>query len=523
MKRVGILGLSICAAFILSVTTAHPGVFGADSASGSKTSVLTLDLDSLAQLVKERNDRLLIQELEWQVRKEGISNARSIFEPEVTVSYQRAGNQEQKLAEDWADENSITSLVPIEQDIRDELNEKTTVSVEQTIQTGAIVRLAYDYDILSNQYNEVIKGTTENKTFIGASLKQPLLKNAGTKTTMANIRIAEADADVEFQTYRQQLLRTMLEAMGAYWDYYLNQEKYKIRNASIEIAEQILAENRQRVVAGKMAETEVLEAETGLYIRRSYASAARQALVASKNSLLVYFSSSVADEVLELNATEEPHADYEEVAFDSSFSQAVKRQPEYLAIRKKMDQADIRISYMKNQRWPQLDLNASYGLNGLDSNFRDSLDDAISTEYVAWAVGLEFKVPLLGGIKSRSELNAARHRKRQALHELKAVETRMANMIDAAIKSVGYVHDQVTYYGQAERLTKQLLDVELLRLEGGKSNSKAVFDREEEFIKARESRLESLVNYQKALLSLAMAEGTLLEKYNVEHEKMEIN
>lgn len=521
MKRFKFSGVHFVAILFLLVI-ATPDAWGANLGAGAP-GILPLNLDSLAQLVKKENDRLLIQELEWEIRKEGINNARSIFEPEVTVSFQRAGNQEQKLAEDWANENSITSLIPIEQDIKDELNDKATLAVEELIQTGAIVRLAYDYNVLSNQYNKVIKGTTENKTFLGASVKQPLLKNAGTKTTMANIHIAEADADIEFQTYRQQLMRTMLEAMGAYWDYYLNQEKYNIRQASIKIAEQILAENRERVIAGRMAETEVLEAETGLLNRRSHASAASQALVSAKNNLLSYISSSVADENLEIIATEAPEAVYKEAVFLTSLDRATRRQPEYLAVRKKMDQADIRISYMKNQRWPQLDLNASYGLNGLDSNFRDSLDDAISTDYVAWAVGVEFKIPLLGGIKSRSELNAAQHRKRQALLELKAVEIRMANMIDAAIKSVGFVYDQTKQYDQAEKLTKQLLDIELLRLEGGKSTSKVVFDREEEFIKSREAKLESVVNYQKAFLSLAMVEGTLLEKYRVEHERMEID
>ncbi len=521
MERVKYAGANVVVIlFFLIIAT--PNGWGAEYEAG-KSDVLTLNLYSLAQLVKEKNGRLLIQELEWEIRKEGINNARSIFEPEITISYQRVGNQEQKLAADWADENSISNLLPIEQDIKDELNDKATVAVEKIIRTGAVVKLAYDYDVLSNQYNAVIKHSTENKTFLGASLRQPLLKNAGSKVTMANIHIAEADADVEFQTYRQQLMRTMLEAMGAYWDYYLNQEKYKIRQASIKIAKHILDENRERVIAGKMAETEILEAESGLLIRRSYASAASQALVSAKNNLLLYISSSVADQDFEINATEEPNAVYKVAVFENSLDLATKRQPEYLAVRKKMDQADIRIAYMKNQRWPQLDLNASYGLNGLDGDFDGSWQDALSGNYASWAVGLEFKVLLQGGIKSRSELNAARHRKRQALLELKAVETRMANMIDAAIKSVGYVFDQVKYYGRVEKLTKQLLDVELLRLEGGKSTSKVVFEREEEFIKARESKLESLVNYQKVLLSLAMVEGVLLEKYEVEHERMEIN
>ena len=44
---------------------------------------------------------------------------------------------------------------------------------------------------------------------------------------------------------------------------------------------------------------------------------------------------------------------------------------------KKVRQEELRVAYAKNQRLPQLDLKASYGLNGLGSTPGESWDDVL--------------------------------------------------------------------------------------------------------------------------------------------------
>lgn len=493
--------------------------WGEDAGAG-QPKLLNLDLKSLAQMVKGKNERMFIQQLEWRIRNEAVKSAKSVFEPELRTAYTRMETKEKSLAKDQdIKSQSLFSGGSLEKiTTSQETRNKAELAVEQRLITGASVKLAGAYDIIDDLYSA---GYDEDKTFFGATVKQPLLKDFGTATTMAAIHIAETDADMEFQSYRLQLMRTEYEALAAYWDYYLNQEKMKIREDSIKIAEQILVENRERVKAGKMAETEVMEAEAGLAIRRSLASAARQALIAARNNLFIYISSTPGAENAEITTVEAPNTVLEHVSFDGSMETATQLKPEYLTVQKKMEQADLRIAYMKNQKWPQLDLNASYGVNGLGKAFDTSFDDAFKNQFPAWSLGLEFSIPLGAGMKARSELEAAKHRKRQALHELKAIENMVFNVIDAAVKGVALAHEQTIYYADAERLRKQLFDVELLRLAGGKSTSKVVFDREEELIKAKEANLESLATYQKSLLSLSMAEGSLLDRYKVEPEKVE--
>jgi outer membrane protein TolC len=186
-----------------------------------------------------------------------------------------------------------------------------------------------------------------------------------------------------------------------------------------------------------------------------------------------------------------------------------------------IDKEKLLVTYAKNQRWPQLDLNGSYGLNGLGNNTEDALDDAFDSDYRTWKVGLTFTIPLGGNMKTKSELNAAKYRKRQALLELKSVEVQVANIIDTAIKSVYATQEQVAYYESARKIEERLLEIEKERFKRGKSTSRYLLEKEDDLHYAKEAELENIVNTRNAELSLALAEGSLLKKHAAEVQKTE--
>ena len=144
-------------------------------------------------------------------------------------------------------------------------------------------------------------------------------------------------------------------------------------------------------------------------------------------------------------------------------------------------------------------------------------------DYRTWSVGLVLTIPLLGGMKTKSELISAKERKRQAWLELKSLVVEIINMIYTAIQDVYNTHEQVQYYTKVRQLNQQLLEVELAMLEAGKSNSRSVLEKEEDLIGAREAELESFVENKKARLKLEMAEGHLLSKFGVEEVNKEPN
>ncbi|MEE9613271.1 MAG: TolC family protein, partial [Desulfatiglandales bacterium] len=327
---------------------------------------------------------------------------------------------------------------------------------------------------------------------------------------------AERDADIAFQTYREQMMRVVAEAIAAYWDLYLTQEKYKVRQDSVEIAEKILRDNIVRVQTGKMAETEVLEAKAGLALRESLLSEARQAIVAVMNNVRTLFSSSAAEKEIEIVAIDKLEIKKVEVDFANSLLKAFKLRADYLSSRKKIEREDIKLAFAKNQRWPQLDIEGSYGLNGLAQSFSDSWDDAKDGDLPTWTVGIKLRIPLAADIKARSEMNAAKKRKKQALLELKAVEVALANQVDTAIQSVYSAREQVSQHARVVDFNKRLLEVEIARFKAGKSNSRLLLEKEEDLLRAKEAELDSLVKYKKIILELGLAEGSLLLSQGIE-------
>ena len=180
----------------------------------------------------------------------------------------------------------------------------------------------------------------------------------------------------------------------------------------------------------------------------------------------------------------------------------------------------MKLIFAENQAWPQVDLKGSYNMNGLDDRPRSSWNDAWMRDYETWSVGVELRIPLGGDKKARSELEATKQRKRQALLELKAVEVSLANAVDTAVQAVRSMKQQTGHFAGIAQMTRQLMEAEIARFEAGKSNSRLLLEREENLNKAREAYVESLVKYRRALYQLEMAEGTLLVNQGIEVEEV---
>ncbi len=465
--------------------------------------LLKISMQDYVTLVKEKNEQVLVQELELKISQESVRNALSIFEPEVIGSYNYFKNKKQISDEE---KQSLFS-----RDVRDETNHQYKTALEQLLPTGGRANLGYTLD---NYYDRLIGSDEQYISFFGIDLTQPLLKSAGVDATRVKINLAETEESIIFQDYRKKLMQTAYDAAVVCYEYFEAVEKYKIQEQSVDIAEQILEDNIARVKFGKMARTEIWEAEAGLAFRKSLQSAAKQDIVSAMNRLLTLISSSPAETQIEIDVSEtlndDPGSD-----LVSSQLKAFKLRPEYLAALKKIEYENINLSFYKNQRLPQLDLNASYGLNGLDNSLDESWSEMFEHDYPTLTVGAQIKIPL-GNMKTSSEFKSAQYKKRQAILEMKSIEVALKNFIDTAFQNVFYLNEQTREYAKASNLNKKLLEAELSLLNKGKSNSRLVLDKDKNLIIARLSEIESRVKEKNAILQLKMAEGSILEYFDIE-------
>src|SRR5690606_26655648 len=110
------------------------------------------------------------------------------------------------------------------------------------------------------------------------------------------------------------------------------------------------------------------------------------------------------------------------VDYYESYRNAFDHNPDYISRRQEALAENVRLAFAKNQRLPQLDLKASYGLNGLGGSPAHSWDDVEGGDFPAWSVGVELRIPITGGIRERNEYEAAKLAKQRSLVGLKEIE-----------------------------------------------------------------------------------------------------
>ena len=466
---------------------------------------LKLTLSQLVELVRERNEQILSQEAEWLIKKETVKAERSIFEPKLKGIFQHEDIHQQNTAEET---RQWYLSEPYEAQ-----NNYYQPSIEGLTPTGAKLKLGYTLSDMSNPVNDF---HNEYRTTLLAELTQPLLKDGGIQATMAKIRMAEADSDVSFQQYRERMMRVISKTVEAYWKLCLAQEVLHLRKDSVRYTEQLLQVHRERFRTGKVPEIEVFEAEAGVAERKARESAAEQQLTSAINDVRILFSSSAAADDTRIEAIDKLEMEWVEPDFQDTLYKAFRLQPVYISTRIKVDREDIELAFTKNQRWPKLDLTASYGVNGLAYSSGSSWDIATDSDFKQWKIKLEWEIPLGGDMKTRSVLEAVRQKKRQALLDLKRIEVELANSVDTAVRDVYNAAEQVGYYVRSVDSRKRLLDGELARLEAGKSDSRRVLEREVELRLAQEAVLESLAKHKMAIVNLEWASGSLLSRYGIE-------
>ncbi|MDP7420701.1 MAG: TolC family protein, partial [bacterium] len=248
--------------------------------------LVELKLIDFIALVREKNNRIIYQRYEWQISSEAVKRERSIFEPELAASFQVEKNDVPNTTQESMSLGFISNFR--------EQNKRYNTSLTWLEPSGGRIGLEYRLsDLRNNLQAQVID--REWKDFLGVTYTHPLLKNRGVGITKAKINIAIKDREMKFQAYRQEMMKIVAVSASAYYELYMAQDKVKMRQESVRIAEKVLNTNHEWVKAGRMPKTEILEAEAGLDIRKSLQSQAKQDLVVAMNTVRSLLLASVTE------------------------------------------------------------------------------------------------------------------------------------------------------------------------------------------------------------------------------------
>lgn len=517
-----LIGAASAVAFTFTLGVAAEPAKKAPSSGGG---AINLKLSDYIQTVMRRNETIQGQILGAEASRRKYRAEFGVFEPELVGSAQRVRNKRPNTVEQRRNLQGVEVL--------DETNNLYDVGLETLVPTGAKIRLGYTLSDLNNNLRapgdttaDTIANPTghthEYQSFVGATLTQPLLKNAGWGATLANIRLAALDSDAAFQDYRRQLMVTLSQAESAYWNLYLAQEQVRFLGESVALAETIRKDASEKAKAGKGAELDVLEAESGLALRRTKQNEAQQKYAEAVGQVLTYAGTPPAPGDNRIHAADRPASGGVPLSYHDSCRTAFDLNPDYQIQKSKVEEAGLKVGVAKNQALPEFNLKGSYGFNGLGDSPSQAWDDQQSQDFPSWSFGVEFRIPITGGVRGRNETAAARLAYQQSQLALHGLGSQLSNAINNAISKVQTSRASVRDYETTVNFNENLLKTQIARLEAGKIEARRVLEVEAQLFEARQSLAEARVQYERALIELSLAEGSILKHRNVELTRNEL-
>ncbi len=372
------------------------------------------------------------------------------------------------------------------------------------------------------------------RTLLLLNITQPLLKDFGTAVNTADIRIADNQVRQAVYGYisRAQEIGHRIEA--AYLNLANGQAVLDLRIQSRELARELMEGNQRKLEQGIISVTEVNEAKTALMGRKeAVISARQQAEIASnrlKDLLEIDADDPLYDETLVTAPIPDTHSDYPSQM--EALAQALKRRPDLKRLRISLENQDIRLKFLDNQKLPRLDLVTTLGLNGLsgedrpvrlfgppktsglEGEYEDSVSGMAEAEGYQWSVDLRFSYPI-GNRAADARQAKGRMQAKQLIYSLSRLEKGIEFQVKNAGVKVMRSLERVGVAKQYERLAQKTLLQEMKRLRQGLSNTFRILDYQDDLISARIRRVAAVIDFNQGLAELYAAIGENLDRYDI--------
>ncbi len=283
-----------------------------------------------------------------------------------------------------------------------------------------------------------------------------------------------------------------------------------------------------------MAPIETLQAQSEVASREEFLLSAQDSIDDNqdklKNILNIDFSS--PDGLSPIYPSSEAYVLIEDFDFNEIVKMALSNRPDFLAIKKNLENKDILIKYQENQIYPSVDLVGSLGVNGLSGeattitsgtfqgtsayggSYGNSLTDALSTNYYDWEFGVKFSYPL-GNRSAKSKLSASRLEKAQLILSIKDLEKKIILEVRESARQLKTDSKRIKAATVAKKLAEEKLKAEEKKFEVGLSTSFNVLKFQEDLAEAQSNEIKTIIDYKQSRILFRKYIASTLKHHDV--------
>ncbi|MDP6977363.1 MAG: TolC family protein [Myxococcota bacterium] len=376
----------------------------------------------------------------------------------------------------------------------------------------------------------------ESGLAVAASI--PLLRGLVWNDPWTQVRIANVGRSVAHENFRAVVMDTVDSSVSAYWNLVAAQEQLRVAKKSLETGRALLDQTSTQYEVGVKSRVEVIQAEAGVAARELDVIRADATHHNAQDVLVdaVYGTRLTATSDINIAPTDLP-ADFAEYEVDPVIAteQAIKNRPERASLELDIERQETLVRFRKNQRLPELNLNAAYGTSGVAGDVNpdafvlpgsdppDPDGDQLSDTPDNWfkrrgareySVGGVISIPL-GNYGPRHSVSKARLELRQAQTRLKHLDQKIILEVRQGIRALEAARKGIDASERQRIAAEEQLRAERIRLEHGESTPFDVLQKESDLVEAESAKIEALQLYRTSASTLDRAQGTILRNHNI--------
>ena len=485
-------------------------------AAESTNTTRSLSMDEAIRLALEHNLGIQIERFTPQIAQFNLEGSYSYYDP----VFKSAGGHAETRAPGSYDPRR-GALVPASEASGDSINS----GLSGHLPTGLRYNLFADVTQTNRMFPQLSRGQykffptkDQYHTQVGIELTQPLLRNFWADAPRTQIKVNRLQVKISKLALEHFVMGTVRKVQETYYDLAVARENLKVHEKSLELAQRLLDENKDRLQIGVAAPLDEKQAQSQL-------AGARTDLLSAQNQITLIedvLKNLLLDEYGPWhNVTIEPSdklfAMPESFDLQESWANGLRLRPDFLELKEELEKQNIILKFRHNQLFPSLDLVGSLGSSGLDTDYNSSVEQTRSGDNPRWGVGAVFTVPLTLRAE-RNNFRVAKAEKQQALLRLKQLEQEIVLQINDVVKLAQRNFQRVDSARQAREYSEAALDAEQQKLASGKSTTFVVLELQAKLTRSRSAEIQALADYNKSLVELYFREGTILERNHIAME-----
>ncbi len=500
--------------YAITLAVFLPAVLSAQGGAGSaglqpSPDTLQLSLDDAVRRAIDNNPDLAGVRLGTQVEAARVAQSETAYTPVFSTIVGTSGNTTPPsnflLGEQGVDTNDLFSSTGVRQ---------------RLAKGGGTWGVSWDTSRTSTD-NPLTSFDPSLQSGFQVAFSQPLLKDRKTDLARHQTIISRRNLESANLLERESSVQTIAAVKQAYWTLKATLANITVQQRSLELAQELVRQNKARVDIGQTPPLDLLQAEAEVAQRRENLIRANTAAGDAEDRLrrLIMDPADASFWRTRINPTDEPVVSGMLPDVDAVAADGFAGRLDLARAKKDLENIATNVDFFNNQKLPDIRLETSYrgsGLGGtrflrsgafpgtitgsVNRGYGSVLGDVFGSAYPAWSVGLTVNYAL-GRSFEEAGLARAQVERRQATQQIASLQLQIGETLRQAARQVHSTAQRIEAARAGQTVARQRLDVEQRRFEVGLSTSFLVTQAQRDLLQTEVNLLQAMLDHQSALVS----------------------